>query len=41
MYTYYSGLNKGVPAGFDTVTLSLAPTSDARRFLRLNVAVTP
>ena len=32
---------KGVPAGFDTVTLSVAQSPDAKKFIRLSVTITP
>jgi autotransporter-associated beta strand protein len=32
---------KGVPAGFDTVTLSVPLAPDSKKFLRLNVTITP
>jgi hypothetical protein len=32
---------KGVPAGFDTVTLSIPRSPDLQKFIRLHVTVTP
>jgi hypothetical protein len=32
---------KGVPAGYDTVTLSIPRAPDDKKFFRLNVSITP
>jgi hypothetical protein len=32
---------KGVPVGFDTITLSVPPSPDTKKFIRLSVTVTP
>ena len=34
-------VQKGVPAGFDTVTLSVPRSPDLQKFIRLNVTITP
>jgi autotransporter-associated beta strand protein len=34
-------IQKGVPAGFDTVTLSIPRSPDAKKFLRLSVSIAP
>lgn len=34
-------IQKGVPAGYDTVTLSIPRSPDVKKFLRLSVSITP